>query len=75
MNGLGLLPETRATLVNDLHIILNSAASIDFEEPLYDALQINYFGALRILDLALECKNLIALHHVSTAFVNSDLPN
>ena len=75
MNGMGLSPETRATLVNDLHIILNSAASIDFEEPLHDALQINYFGAVRILDLAHECKNLIALHHVSTAFVNSDFPN
>ena len=69
MNGMGLSPETRATLVNDVHIILNSAASIDFEEPLHDALQINYFGAIRILDLAHECKNLIALHHVSTAFV------
>ena len=74
MNGLGLSPEIRATLVNDLHVILQVAASVNFEEPLRDALQINYFGATRVLDLAHECKNLIALHHVSTSYCNTNMP-
>ena len=30
---------------------------------------------MRVLDLAHQCEHLIALHHVSTAFVNSNLPN
>ena len=56
-------------------MILNTAASINFDDPLRDALQINYFGAIRILDLAHDCKNLLALHHVSTSYVNTNLPN
>jgi len=43
-------------------------------EPLRDALQINYFGVLRVQDLAKECKNLICMVHVSSTFVNSNQP-
>lgn len=55
-------------------MIINTAASISFNDPIREALQINYFGALRILDLAHECKHLAALHHVSTSYVNSNMP-
>ena len=75
LEGLGIDPKVRATLCNEVQVILNTAASINFDDPIRDALQINYFGARRILDLAHDCKNLIALHHVSTAYVNTYLPN
>lgn len=48
------------------------AASVDFNEPIADAIQINYLGLLRILELAKECKKLQILTHVSTSYVNCD---
>jgi thioester reductase-like protein len=50
--NLALRPEDRERLVNDLDVIINCAASIDFNERLCDALQINYFGCLRMHELA-----------------------
>ena len=72
--GLGLEPAIRRQLCEEVEVILNSAASVNFDDPIRDAMQINYFGAKRILELAQNCKNLIALHHVSTCYVNSNLP-
>ena len=36
--SLGLKPEDRAMLANELHILINCAASVDFNERLCDAL-------------------------------------
>lgn len=38
LNGLGIKPEDRKTLTEEVQIIMNSAASINFTEPLHDAL-------------------------------------
>jgi hypothetical protein len=38
-------------------------------------LKTNYFGAVKILELAHQCKHLSVLSHVSTAFVGSNYPN
>jgi thioester reductase-like protein len=46
--GLAMRPEDRERLINDLDVIINCAASVDFNERLCDALQINYFGCLRM---------------------------
>ena len=46
----------RKVLTSEVQVILNSAASINFDDPIREALQINYFGAMRILDLAHECQ-------------------
>jgi alcohol-forming fatty acyl-CoA reductase len=70
LHRLGIQPEDRIKIVNEVNIILNSAASVNFMEPLRDALQSNYFGALRLLDLAHECKHLISMVHVSSSYVN-----
>lgn len=75
LDGLGIDPQARQTLRKEVQLILNNAASINFDDPLRDALQINYYGSMRVLDLAHECENLLALHHVSTAGVNMNLPN
>lgn len=39
-------------LQNEVNIIINCAASVNFDDPLKEALNINYFGTLRLLDLA-----------------------
>jgi nucleoside-diphosphate-sugar epimerase len=69
---LAIKPEDRQLLINDLDIIINCAASVDFNERLCDALQINYFGCLRMLELATECKHLDVFTHMSTCYVNCD---
>ena len=70
MENLGLSEEDRSMVVNDCHVIINSAASVNFDDPLQDALQINYFGCQRMLQLAKECKRLEIFTHVSTCYVN-----
>ena len=52
LEGLGMDPEVRQVLIQDLEVIINSAASINFDDPIREALKINYFGAQRILQLA-----------------------
>jgi fatty acyl-CoA reductase len=74
IEGLGIDKGIRAMLTEEVQIILNTAASINFNDPLRTALNINFFGAIRVQDLAHDCKNLIAMHHVSTAYCNSFLP-
>ncbi|CDW87851.1 male sterility protein [Stylonychia lemnae] len=70
--NLAINPKDREILINDLDIVINCAASVDFNERLCDAIQINYFGCLRMYQLAEECKNLKVFCHVSTCYVNSE---
>jgi len=75
LENLGMDPKVRAHMIEDLDLIISSAASINFREHLHDALKTNYFGAVKILEFAHECKHLSVLSHVSTAFVGSNYPN
>ena len=45
MNGLGMTPEARAKLRDECDIIINCAASVNFDDPLLDAIEINHMGA------------------------------
>ena len=71
-DGLAMKPEDRATLERELDVLINCAASVDFNEALADAIYINYLGCMRMLDLAHSCKRLQAFTHVSTAYVNCE---
>lgn len=72
-DGLALKPADKERLVNELNIIINCAASINFTERLCDAIQINYYGALRMMELATACKNLDVFTHMSTCYVNCNM--
>jgi thioester reductase-like protein len=72
VEGLGLAPEQRQILVQELDVIINCAASVNFDDPLLDAIQINYIGCLRMVELAQECQHLKAHVHVSTTYTNAD---
>lgn len=50
--NLAIKPDDREVLIKELDVIINIAASVDFNERISDALQINYFGCLRMLELA-----------------------
>lgn len=53
-------------------MIINNAASIDFNLRLDQAIQINYYGGLGLLRLAHQCPRILIYTHVSTAYVNSE---
>ena len=69
---LQLSRDDRDTLIQELDIIINCAASVDFNEQITDAININYSGCLRMLDLAHSCKKIQIFTHVSTAYVNCE---
>ena len=49
---LALKPEDRETLIRELDVLINCAASVDFNEQITDAINVNYNGCMRMLDLA-----------------------
>lgn len=71
-DGLALKPEDRLRIQAEVNVIINLAASVDFNEQISDAIQINYMGCLRMLELASECKHLQVYTHVSTCYVNCE---
>lgn len=56
-------------LVEDLDIIINAAASVSFDDSLRNMIQIDYYGPIRVLKFAQECKKLKILSHISTCYV------
>ena len=68
--NLGLSAEDYRELCENVNVIINSAASVDFNLRLDLALQINTLGTLRVVELAKNSKNLKAFVQISTAYVN-----
>ncbi|CAN8275643.1 unnamed protein product [Cochlearia groenlandica] len=56
-------------MLQDIDIVLNSAATTRFDERYDVALRINTFGAINVLNFAKKCVKLQLLLHVSTAYV------
>ncbi|XP_017060597.2 fatty acyl-CoA reductase wat-like [Drosophila ficusphila] len=67
---LGLSEEDRKILTSEVEVVIHSAASIRFVEPLHNALNINTRGTRLMIQLAKEMKGLKAFVHVSTAYSN-----
>ena len=66
---LGMDVETYTRLTREVDIVINSAATVVFDEPLDTALAQNTLGAKRVVEFAKACRNAV-LVHVSTAYVN-----
>ena len=71
-NNLDLTAEDKKELTDNLDVILHSAASVDFNQRLDQAIQINTLGTLRVLQLAKECRHTTSFVQISTAYVNCD---
>lgn len=71
--GLGLSDGDRRILTSQVHVVIHSAASVRFVEPLHKALNINTRGTSLMLQLAKEMQCLEAFVHISTAFSNCPL--
>jgi fatty acyl-CoA reductase len=69
---LGLDQKDIEDITANVNVIINCAASVDFNSRLDEAIKINVFGTLKMFELAKKSKNLESFLHVSTAYVNSD---
>jgi len=63
---------TYQELVDNCHVIINCAASIDFNASMEYAVDSNIRGSLRMLELARAIKKLDVFTHISTCYVNCD---
>lgn len=70
MERLGMSDADIAMVQEDVNIFIHSAATINFNEPLADAVNQNVLGTLRLFAIAQHCKRLLAFTHISTAYVN-----
>ena len=71
--GLGISPEERRTLQQEVDTVFNSAATVVFDEPLDVSLKMNTNGPLGLLKLARSCRKRVDFVHISTAYVNGQL--
>ncbi|CAF4893814.1 unnamed protein product [Pieris macdunnoughi] len=69
--GLGISPEDKVTLINEVSYVFHAAASIKFVAPLHDLLNINVKGTERVLSLCKCMKKLEVLVQVATAYSNT----
>jgi len=73
MEGLGLTDEDEARIAEETEVIFHAAATINFQEPLRVAVNMNMLGTKRVVALAHKMSNIKALVHVSTAYGNCHL--
>lgn len=70
---LGLAPADRQQLIDNVHVVIHSAATLDFNESLRPAVDTNLLGTRRVLELCAQLKQLAAMVHISSAYVNAFL--
>ncbi|XP_071582638.1 putative fatty acyl-CoA reductase CG5065 isoform X1 [Temnothorax nylanderi] len=68
MLGLGLSPEDRKMLIENVTIVIHGAATVRFDELLKRAVLLNTRGTKQMVELAKEMKHLILFVHISTAY-------
>ncbi len=69
----GLNEKDYNEIINKCHIIINCAASIDFNARLDQAIEANIKGSLRMMNLAKSMLHLQIFTHISTCYVNCNL--
>ncbi|KAJ4724785.1 Fatty acyl-CoA reductase [Melia azedarach] len=67
--GLHQYSNLREEMLNELDVVINLAATTNFDERYDVALGINTLGAKHVLSFAKKCAKLKVLVHVSTAYV------
>lgn len=70
---LALSDADKALLCEEVQLVIHSAATVRFDEPLRLALQMNLEASVKLLHLSQGMKNLLAYIHVSTAYANCNL--
>lgn len=71
--NLGICDEDRQAIIDNVHIVIHSAASLDFNQPLRTTVNINLLGTRYVMQLCEQITNIQAMVHISSAYVNSYL--
>lgn len=71
--NLGISDADRQTIINNVNVVIHSAATLDFHESLRPTVNTNLLGTRRVMELCSEIHNLDGVVHVSSAYVNSYL--
>ncbi|XP_042149474.1 putative fatty acyl-CoA reductase CG5065 [Ixodes scapularis] len=69
---LGLKSSDYKSLASEVSVVFHCAATVRFNDTLRNAVKINMEGTKSVLELCHNMKNMKAVVHVSTAFVNCD---
>ncbi|KAG5674307.1 hypothetical protein PVAND_004285 [Polypedilum vanderplanki] len=69
-HDLNLNIETLERLHAEVQIVFNIVASVRFNEPLQDAIDINFLGTKKVVNLVLGIEKLKSFVHVSTLYSN-----
>uniref|UniRef100_A0A3Q2DLS6 Fatty acyl-CoA reductase n=1 Tax=Cyprinodon variegatus TaxID=28743 RepID=A0A3Q2DLS6_CYPVA len=69
---LDLSKEDQGILAENVNIVFHCAATVRFNEPLKDAMQLNVLATQKMLALAHKIKHLEVFIHVSTAYAHCD---
>nr|CAD7266853.1 unnamed protein product [Timema shepardi] len=73
VDKLGIDPDEYSKMCAKVQIVIHSAATLDFAITLRDATSTNLIGTKNVLKFGQQCPKLVALVHVSSAYVNSNL--
>lgn len=68
---LGISTDDRNLLIDNINVVIHSAATLDFQQSLKPTVNINLLGTRRVMELCMQAKNLEAMVHVSSAYANS----
>lgn len=71
--NLALSAKDRQLLIDNVNVVIHSAATLDFQASLKPTVLINLLGTRQIMQLCQQMKNLVTMVHVSSAYVNSFL--
>ncbi|KAJ0083662.1 hypothetical protein Patl1_30443 [Pistacia atlantica] len=75
LENLGLKDSNlREEMLKELDVVINLAATTNFDERYDVALGINTLGAKNVLNFAKKCNKLKVFVHVSTAYVSGETP-
>ncbi|XP_018562772.1 putative fatty acyl-CoA reductase CG5065 [Anoplophora glabripennis] len=69
---LGISPEDRSTLINEVSFVYHIAASVRFDDSLRDAVIMNARGTREVVLLAKQMRRLEVLVHFSTTYCHTD---
>lgn len=72
----GTLVTTNADILdqetlNEIDIVIHSAANVSFDNKLFDAIETNVYGTYQLLQLCTQMPHLLAFLYVSTAFAQT----
>ncbi|XP_052748773.1 putative fatty acyl-CoA reductase CG5065 isoform X2 [Galleria mellonella] len=68
--NLGMTPADERLLIEKVSVVFHSAATVQFNDPLPEAVRVNVEGTKNIIDFCHKLKNIDMLVHISTIYAN-----